>query len=306
MPVPAILAVGALAALAHLQRARLTTRGSRSAGDRQSPGAQGARQQGGRKPRVCPQRFDSPKNELAGMVFYHGSRGQIFDAFDSSESSTSHGMFFARDPDTAAFYGDNIYKVKLYAKKVADLDDPLVLRNILEGAFGGQPSLYIRGRYGDIREADRADTASWAAEALTERARSCPTSDAKVRGWLAGRVPGEDIEGYFGEIFLEELELDGFDSDHELWDALSDADKREFKRDFLEIDPDVVAAEEAYGTDGFYLNYQDSVLMMAENMGYDCVVFSDPSSSGEPVSHVVFSSSQVCILDVGRYEEVVE
>ena len=35
------------------------------------------------------------------------------------------------------------------------------------------------------------------------------------------------------------------------------------------------------------------------SMGYDCVIFSDPSPSGESLSYVVFNGDQVCIVGMG-------
>jgi hypothetical protein len=60
----------------------------------------------------------------------------------------------------------------------------------------------------------------------------------------------------------------------------------------------VRAIEESYGTDAFYLNHQGEMLRAAENLGYDAVIMTDPSSVGESSSVVVFSGDQVFI--VGR------
>lgn len=278
-------------------------RGSRSR-ETGAPAAaqQGARQQGARQQgvgRACPKRFSSPQNQLAGLTFYHGS-SELFPSFDPGESRTSYGMFFAADPDTAAFYGEHLYRVKLFAKKVADLDDPPVLRKVLKEAVGGgSAGLYRRGRFGGMEEADKADLASWATPRLLDRARSCPRRDAELRGWLRERASEEDVEEHLEEVLTEELRWDGFDKEHDLWPLLSDKDKREFGEEFIEMDPEVMAAESAYGTQQFYMEFQDYALRAAEAMGYDCVVFSDPSPSGESLSYVVFSSDQVCIVGMG-------
>jgi len=52
-------------------------------------------------------------------------------------------------------------------------------------------------------------------------------------------------------------------------------------------------AEEAYGGQDFYMNYQDDFLHAAENLGYDGVMLTDPSPTGEAISYVVFSPRQV-------------
>ena len=306
MPLPALLAAGALALAAHLERA---ARGSRSVDPRQPRGSSsseteakatarhGVQQQGAR--RACPKRFSSPQNQLAGLTFYHGS-SELFPSFDPGESRTSYGMFFAADPDTAAFYGKHLYRVKLFAKKVANLDDPPVLRKVLEEAVGGgSAGLYRRGRFGGMEEADKADLASWATPRLLDRSRSCPRRDAKLRGWLHGRASEGDVEEHLEEVLNEELRLDGFDKEHDLWPLLSDKDKREFGEEFIEMDPEVMAAESAYGTQQFYMEFQDYALRAAEAMGYDCVIFSDPSDTGESLSYVVFNVDQVCIVGMG-------
>ena len=71
---------------------------------------------------------------------------------------------------------------------------------------------------------------------------------------------------------------------------------RVFNSDFPVRSEELQNAQDAYGSQDFYMNYQDDFMHAAENMGYDGVVFTDPSSAGEPTSYVVFSPDQVRIV----------
>lgn len=52
--------------------------------------------------------------------------------------------------------------------------------------------------------------------------------------------------------------------------------------------------------DSKVVDYQDDMLRAAENMGYDGVVMTDPSSAGEAVSLVVFDPKQVWLAGVEK------
>jgi hypothetical protein len=53
------------------------------------------------------------------------------------------------------------------------------------------------------------------------------------------------------------------------------------------------AAREAYGSQNFYLYFQNDFMRAAKGIGYDGVIFSDPSSTGESTSIVVFDPNQI-------------
>jgi len=278
--VSSILPIAALAALAAAGLARQrppARRGSRSA---------------------PPARFLSEENALRGEVFYHGS-DKVFSAFDPRERRTSYGMFFAKDQETARFYGNHLYKVLLYAKNPADLDEPAVLRKVAEAAsWGGSIELMRRDRYGEHRVVDGKALAKELAQHLDAAARVSPQARDTIRAWLVDQgVPAQDlVDEHRQEVLEEQLEYEDFWTDHPLYPALPEAFRAEFVRDFFKIDANVRSIEEDYGTDAFYLNHQDEVLRAAEGMGYDAVMMADPSSVGESWSCVVFSPTQVFIL----------
>jgi len=110
----------------------------------------------------------------------------------------------------------------------------------------------------------------------------------------------EDIpEDERWEYLRHTLDCEEPEEDDEVIQKIFSADPR-IRQRFNDAHPmmnsEVTAIEEAYGSQRFYMNHQDDIMGTAENMGYDGVVFADPSSSGLPVSWVVFGGDQVCIL----------
>lgn len=279
----AALPIAALAALAAAGLAMKRRRPRPQRGSRSAP----------------PARFRSEENALGGQVYYHGSR-ERFDRFDPGESRTSYGIFFSRDPETARFYGKNLYKVLLFAKKPADLDDPAVLRAVAEQTAWGDPvELVRRDDAGEFQVVDPPVLARELAQELDAAAQASPQARDAVRSWLVGqRVSAQDLAEEHREEVLEELLGDeDFWTDHPLYPSLPASYRRRFEQDFFKIKEGVRLIEQDYGADAFYLNHQDDVLRAAEGMGYDAVLMTDPSSVGESSSCVVFSGDQVFILD---------
>lgn len=253
-----------------------------------------------KKDRACPKKFTSSENVFNGEIAYHGT-GEEFDEFDPSESRTSYGMFFSPDIETARFYGKNVYKVRLFAKKAADLDDPLVLRTLAEEVSFSTKRWHIKNKWGEWREASSGEVAQRVAKMVDSSSRLSTDSRNKINSFLANYTPklSEDElrEEYRIEVLEEIIKYDdNFDEDHPLWSAVSKSELNSFLEDFTLISPDIIEIERAYGSQEFYMNHQDEILMAAERLGYDAVIFSDPSSTGESISYVVFKPGQVCII----------
>ena len=69
--------------------------------------------------------------------------------------------------------------------------------------------------------------------------------------------------------------------------------RREFNNHVSKRSEEFNNAYDSYGSQEFYRNYQDDFVSAAESLGYDGVAFTDPSSSGTPVSFVAFQPEQI-------------
>lgn len=255
-----------------------------------------------KKDQACPKKFTSSENVFNGEFAYHGT-GEEFDEFDPSESRTSYGMFFSPDIDTARFYGKNVYKVRLFARKAANLDDSLVLRTLAEEVSFSTKKWHIKDKWGEWREASSGEVAQRVAKMVDSSSRSSTDSRNKINSFLINYTPKLSEDELSEEYKLEVLEEiikydDNFDEDHPLWSAITKSELNSFLENFMLISPDVIEIERVYGSQEFYMNHQDEILMAAERLGYDAVIFSDPSSTGESISYVVFKPSQICVLSI--------
>lgn len=192
-------------------------------------------------------------------VLYHGSRN-VFDVF--SKQRSSYGYFFTPDKETAVFYGDNLYAVYLRSSNPANLNDYKTRKAVLKYAFG-----------------DKYDPAA-------------------LGGYLESRYYDHNEFGVLGDLW----ELDSAEEQDAVIDRV--VGELEGAEDYDQIIEDValfregisetgVDANRSYGSQDFYLNYQDDVLRSAEDMGYDGVSMTDPSSTGRSESFVVFKPTQI-------------
>lgn len=263
--------------------------------------AAAAGRKGSRSKPPCAKRFSSPENRLAGEVFYHGSEEE-FSEFDEGESRTSRGIFTSPDPDTASFYGRNLYKVHLFARNPVDLDDEDALRRVAaEAVWDDRLTWRRRDEDGSFVESDDKEVARWVAEVL-DRAAATPRVAEALTDWLRSAQPSSiDLDPDDRVWALEEaLSDEDFSVDHALFALLPGPDQRAFRSTFVKVNEDVESVVADYGTDAFYLYHQQDILLAAENMGHDAVIMSDPSTTGESISYVVFRGDQVCILDRTR------
>jgi len=192
-------------------------------------------------------------------VLYHGSRN-VFDVF--SKQRSSYGYFFTPDKETAVFYGDNLYAVYLRSSNPANLNDYKTRKAVLKYAFG-----------------DKYDPAA-------------------LGGYLESRYYDHNEFGVLGDLW----ELDSAEEQDAVIDRV--VGELEGAEDYDQIIEDValfregisetgVDANRSYGSQDFYLNYQDDVLRSAEDMGYDGVSMTDPSSTGRSESYVVYKPTQI-------------
>jgi hypothetical protein len=211
------------------------------------------------------------------VVFYHGSDEPNIEEFGVQR--TSYGYFFTPDVDTAAYYGDTVYEVYLKIENLADLDEPVVFDEIAREAVA-----YTEQR-------DREAVQKFAARLYHEGYGKHPAVTAffdAQRDFEYVLNEGWDVEEMLSDNDVENTDVDALVArinQPNVTKAYNDAAPVESK--------ELREAEEAYGGQDFYMNYQDDFLHAAQNLGYDGVVLTDPSPTGEAISYVVFSPKQI-------------
>jgi hypothetical protein len=231
------------------------------------------------------------------MVFYHGSDTPNIEHFSTAENRTAYGLFFTPDPMTARTYGRHLYRVHLNVRNLADLDDPTVLRAVAQQDSWEEPVRMARDRYGQIvGQADPGDLRATLYR-IIQQAQGDPSVRRVLSRWMDSlEIPEEER---WGADLADVLEWEQPEEDDEIIDAVFRASPT-LRAEYNEAHPmrssEVFYRQQAYGSQEFYMNYQDSMMRTARSMGYDGVAFTDPSSSGRPESWVVFDGSQVCIL----------
>jgi hypothetical protein len=224
------------------------------------------------------------------LVLYHGS--PITDIEEFEHGHTAYGIFFAQDSATADYYtgeSGRLYKVFLNVQSVADLDDQETFDKIARESID----------FTEERDQDAVFTFA-------------------ARLYLEGYSKHPAVTEFFNEIdgigevcddyTIEELLGDERVDVSAIEELVNEIGTEKVKAAFDDAAPasseELEAAREAYGSQNFYLEYQDDFMRSAQRMGYDCVVISDPSSSGDPVSHVVFSADKILILPDEVFDDV--
>lgn len=220
---------------------------------------------------------------------FHGSPEKEVTVFNIQR--TSIGYFFSPDPLTAGYYaGDDgkVYEVWLRMEKTLDLTDEFNLYNTAEEVFGGNKKrddekvkefaeiLYNQG-YGKNDQVTE----------FFNKQDGIKEVDGKTYTVLNliydNYISQEEIDDLVGRIGVKKV---------------SDA----YEKHAPSEDPEVKRVVEAYGTQSFYMDYQNDLLSWAEGK-YDSVIIDDPSSTGEPISYVVFKSSQIKSADPVTYDD---
>jgi hypothetical protein len=219
---------------------------------------------------------------LTGPV-WHGSDEEGYNTFEVQ--NTAYGFFFSPDPDTAGYYGET-RRFYLDVKNMADFDDDMIFGKVAENAIWSDES----GR--------DQETVDGIIKDMVENEESIRF----LNMWLDDRVEPsveeigsfEEAKSYVKGKSLPEDILEEFPVAKKYFDQYAPLQNIEIQY-----------AREAYGTQNFYLNYQDDFLKAAENMGYDGVIFTDPagSSGGESVSIAVFNAEQIKLADPITYDD---
>lgn len=217
------------------------------------------------------------------LVVYHGSHVSGIAEFQGGR--TAYGIFFTPDPQTAGYYavGDDaqVYEAFLKVESLADFDDSDVFERVMREAVD----------FTQTRDAE--DVRAFAARLYRE---GFGKSDPVTR-FFVEQDGFSDVDGV--EYTIEDLLSDNRIDSSEIDDLVDEIASEKVSAAYAEAAPakseELEAAREAYGTQQFYMEYQDDFMRAARVLGYDGVVFSDPSSTGSSVSYVVFDASQIML-----------
>lgn len=220
---------------------------------------------------------------------YHGSNDPDITVFETGE--TAYGIFFSPDFDTAEYYksrdSGRVYKVFLQVTKELDLTEEVTRYEFFKETYGGGDVEYFI----DDEKIDNNFISKIIDNAIKngklERIKQVlPKIDEDDDGIIPVEEFTKDvIEGYL-EYENPDMEI-----------LIKLIKELQPKLRIIEQDSDVQEIINAYGSQEFYMNYQDDVMRYAENQGYDMVVFDDPSSTGQAISYVVFNPNQVKLAD---------
>lgn len=211
-------------------------------------------------------------------VWYHGSP-EKFDTF--RDQISSYGYFVTHDPDTAMEYSGKlkagepagyIYRVVLKVKKVLDITESVPIE-IAKEMFSSEPEYEKDQAYDFIEDAYNKkvpEVVKWI-DSMRENDDSVP--DVLASEWL----DGDDVHEWIVKSGNREL-------------------ISVFEKDVKQHWEDYEYLEDALGTGIFYAGYQQNLLRVADNMGYDAVDMVDPSMNGEPYSRAVFNSDDMFII----------
>lgn len=234
---------------------------------------------------------------------YHGSPETDIKEFGFGR--TAYGIFFAPDELSASYYTGRggygrVYSVYLKINNLADLDDSETFDKVAREAIfdldeerqnQDELPLFLKKLYDDGYGKIKEVTEFFESSQDFDVYKNDIGEDYTVEEAIQGMVDNDDIMFSDVEEFIEKH-----------GDKVPEF-SRMFDRDFPLQSKELQRAQEVYGGQDFYMEYQDEFMHAAENMGYDGVVFNDPSSMGESTSYVVFSPNQVRITDEYATEE---
>jgi hypothetical protein len=224
------------------------------------------------------------------LVVYHGTDDPGFEEF--GRQTTADGYFFAPDPETANFYvSDNysggVYPVYLKIEKLADFDDPEIFDEVAREAIW------------DTSRDDKA-VRTFAERLYKDGYHKNPT----VKQFFDSLDGIEDV-GNDGWTIRDVLD-ENWVSYAEIDKLVDDLGMERLTAEYNRMAPveEIQYATEAYGGQEFYRSYQDDFMQAARSLGYDGVVFTDPSPVGESTSYVVFDPTQIksAIANKGTFD----
>ncbi len=248
---------------------------------------------------IDPEVLEYAKSKGYTIEAFHGSRNKELTKI--SEMRTSYGIFFSPDPVTSSGYtGSNegkIYHVLLRAENVIDFTDDMTRYNFFKTymSSGNVARFIYNDFYGVYREVEDHDI-------IKDLVKN---SSQELMNILKSHY-GDKFSNEDGSPIKNASELRDFiewvadeDEFFEIEDIKKIVDEK-----YPERDIDVEELMKSYGSQDFYLNYQDDVLKSAENEGYDMVIFDDPATlaGGEATSYVVFDPSNIKLADTDTYD----
>jgi hypothetical protein len=224
---------------------------------------------------------------------FHGSHET--ELTQISRTRTAFGFFFTPDAYTADFYSDEkgkVYHVLLKAEDILDLTDDQERYNFFKEYMVTGEDTYMKFDQ-DYRTYEELNDYDYNQLAINlyknnEEFRNLVIAKTKEdpnynydNANITDEEIGYDIEQYIG-YSSDLLEIPAF--------------KAEMDKHYHLINPEVNEIEQDYGTQDFYLNYQDDVMREASRL-YDMVIMDDDSSTGEASSYIVFESNRIKLAD---------
>ena len=229
---------------------------------------------------------------------YHGSREK--ELTQISKMHTSYGLFFSPDPYTSSGYTGNkegkVYHVLLYApddSKILDITDDRARYEFFTKHMGSGNVVIVSKEPNYYSQYDELND-----KVIRKTILDSLTNNPEIKDFLIKKYNLDDTL----ESFLEDLE---YEVESDLWELIDEpVIWNLFKDDYRKVDQEVNDMINAYGSQDFYLNYQDEFLKTAESLGYDIVMFDDPATSagGEALSYVVFDPHNIKLADTETYD----
>lgn len=220
-------------------------------------------------------------NEAAKMAgfgvgpVWHGSDEDDFHEFENQK--TSYGFFFSPDRDTAGFYGQT-KAFFLKSSNLANFDDQRIFNKVAAEAIWnldeGRDEPAVKAVLQQLQDTPVSRQFAKNALGLADNQMSEYASWEQIIDDVGGSIWGDEFEPA----------LDAFSELKNDMDAGAPIHSKAIKY-----------AQDAYGSQNFYMTYQNDFLRAAERMGYDSVFLLDPAGStgGAPESHVVFNAKQI-------------
>jgi hypothetical protein len=227
---------------------------------------------------------------------YHGSKEK--ELTQISKMRTSYGLFFSPDPVTSSGYsGDDgkIYHVLLYAPddKILNLTDDLTRFKFFNEQMGSGNYQIVSKRQNNYGEYNVLDDKS-ITKTIVDSLKTHPEILDYIIKKYSDEMDKEEILEYVEDIIND----DAYDLIDEpiIWKLFED--------DYHKMDEEVNNLLNAYGSENFYLNYQDNVLKTANHLGYLLVILDDPATlaGGESVSYVVFDPVNIKLADSQTFD----
>lgn len=214
------------------------------------------------------------------LVVYHGTPAKSIEQFSGGE--TAYGIFFAPDYHTASYYANdkspNIYSVYLKVSELADFDETDVFEKVMREAV-------------DYTVTRSDEDSRRFAEVLYKQGYGKNAAVTEFFDSIDGISEVNEDYTIYDLLYDERI------GSSEIEDLVDEIGTQKVKDRFDEYAPpyseELDAAREAYGTQNFYMYFQDDFMRAAKGIGYDGVIFSDPSSTGESISIVVFDANQI-------------